>query len=156
LQVKFGSVNIGDQVASIPIKFTRDHLKSLNRCEEFFCGKQLTGSIGVLSNPPHISAEGDTLTQRQIVPDLEQTVGGVFTSKKFTVGPKAIGASLAFQISGIDIGELSHLANKEGRIVIKEVAGIEAKPRGRPPKSEDDDSEMGDDDDDEPLDDEDD
>lgn len=118
---EFGSVTVGDGVASFGVAFSRDNLD----CDEAnakLCGRRLIGRVLVTQN-------GESSAQSTNPDDVRHEVAGVFDCKSFRVSPKKITASLAFSIAEIDISKLAHFAKQCGRLVVDEIGEIKKPPK---------------------------
>lgn len=112
--VEFGGVSIGDQVARIGVKVSRERL-NINAADDALCGKRLTGRI----------VRGDfNPAQKTLFDDVKYEVAGAFDVKRFGVNTKEISFGLSFSVESIDIGELSHLAKQTGGLVVDAIEAI--------------------------------
>lgn len=112
--VKFGNVNIGEEVASLPAKIDRERM-NLIAADEAFTGRRLVGQIT-------IGGEDDTAGQAKL--DFDESVTGAFDVRSMRVSRKNISITLSFAIGSIDSGVLAHFAKKGGRLIIDEIGDI--------------------------------
>jgi len=114
--VSFGGVSIGQDTARVGIKIERGNL-ALDRADECFCGKRLTGKI-------ILGRRDDAKGQGKLIEDTDYEVAGAFDVKRIGVSPAQISTGLTFALASVDVGDLSHFAKGQGRMVVENVAEL--------------------------------
>lgn len=115
--VKFTQVSVGATTARIGVTINRKACK-LNRADELFCDRRLTGTISLGR------FDEDTKRQQKLIDDSDHEVNAVFDVNGFRVSADSIGLGLTFKLSEIEVGELSKLATKDGRLLISDAQEI--------------------------------
>lgn len=131
LDVDFKGVSIGQDTARVSFNVTRDRL-SIDDAENYFCGRRLVATAKLRS--------GDANGQTHLLKDMAPvSIKAAFDTRKFSVAPEVIGSGLTCLLTEIDVGDFSHLAGREGKLVIESVEDIpeEEKP-AKKAKDEDD------------------
>lgn len=119
LPVKFKNLSVGDTTTSIGVTVARSHGKlNLVAAEEAFCGKRLKVCLLV--------GAGSDPDQGVLWDDAQFRIDAIADAKKVSITPKLIGTSLQFQLSGVNIEELTHFANQEGVLLVVKVVDIPA------------------------------
>lgn len=113
--VEFGTVNIGEETASIGIRVSREAI-DLDEADEFFAGRRVDGEVKVM---PKDSAAG----QKQINGALPH-VATVFDVKRFGCNAKDVTARLTFALESIDVTELAQIAKRSGRVAVDLVGDL--------------------------------
>lgn len=135
LKVKFKNLSVGDETTTLGFSVSRDALNP-DAAEELFCGKRL--QVRLLAGP------GADPEQGILWDDVQFDVEGIADVKKYSVTPKLISAGCAFQISGVDVMELTKFAKREGILLVVKVLG-DTKDQADAEDGEDDEDEEGDD-----------
>ena len=114
--VSFGKISIGANTASIPLKADRSAI-SVSKADKNLCGHRLTGKIVASDSQPD---QGHFAGMDGATGELEAT----FDVKGFGVRPKHIGFSLSLSIKDIDMADLAHFANRQGRLIVEIVEAL--------------------------------
>jgi hypothetical protein len=133
INVEWGGVSVGDATARLGCAIERGELGmtafgQIGKAERLFCERRLT-------------VECDTNDGQKRLPGMDDslTISGSVDVKAYRVTRKAVGLSLTFQLSGIDVGTLAQLAKRSGRLTINHIEDVSEK--------DGDDHDHGDDDD---------
>jgi hypothetical protein len=132
MAVKFKNLSVGDEIATVGFSVSRDKC-SIDFAEESFCGKRV--KVRLLAG---VGADPD---QGILWDDVQHDVDGVADIKKFSVTPKLISAGCAFQISAVDVMELTKFAKREGVLLVIKVLGDAKDKAGEEEEEEEDDDE---------------
>ena len=116
IPVQFGKVSIGANSASIPLKADRSAI-SVSKADKNLCGHRLTGKIVASDSQPD---QGHFDGMDGTTGELEAT----FDVKAFTAKPKHISFSLSLSIKDIDMSQLAHFANRQGRLIVEIVEAL--------------------------------
>lgn len=143
LQVKFGKVSFGGEVASVGISIARDAIMP-DAAIELFVARRLKGRI---------VATGGADANQQPLPgmdDVKPDMTLLFECKGLGVKRKTFSATLNVMAEDLDDGTFSHFANKQGKLIVTKIDELPEGKRGRKPKGEQDvDDDEGSDGDDE-------
>lgn len=142
LNVKFGKVSFGGEVASVGISIPRDAILP-DAAIELFVARRIKGRI---------VATGSADPDQQSLPgmdDVKPDMTMIFECKGLGVKRKSFSATLNVMAEDLDDGTFSHFANKVGKLIVTKIDELPEGKRGRKPKGEgsepDDDDEAGDD-----------
>lgn len=133
---KFGSVSLGNGMASVRIQIPR-HTITLKQAGESFCKRRLVGRMACFpagDDPGQIYLEGDGFET------LKHHVTNVFDVTEFTTTPNVVKCTLKFGLAEVNVLELAHFSGAQGAISISEIEEIPDAPRRkRQDKSSEDD-----------------
>lgn len=115
MEVKFGSVSIGDREASIGLNMPRSTMP-LTRAEKTFVGKRLAGIIATDhgNGQPHL--EG--------LDDVNIEIHDVFDVKRLSVTPSDYTCRLTFAKGNVSLKDLGELAQSAGRLTVNSTERI--------------------------------
>lgn len=132
LAVNYGSISVGDEVASLGLSVERKNL-SLSKADAHLVCKRLTCTI--------TAAAGNDNPDQQTMPgmeDAEATVTAVFDVKGFSVGRKYIRFHLAAPKTAVDLASLTDYPKRAGRFTLLSVETIPEKAKAAAATAEDD------------------
>lgn len=110
IPAQFGKVSIGANTASIPLKVDRSAI-AISKADKNLCGHSLTGRI----------VASDSQEGQGHFPGMDGVTGeltATFSVRGFGVKPKHISFSLSLSIKDVDMKDLAHFANRQGRLVV--------------------------------------
>lgn len=136
LNVKFGKVSFGGEVASVGVSIPRDAITP-DAAIELFVARRIKGRIMATGNadPDQTSLPG--------MDDIKPDMTLLFECKGLGVKRKSFSATLNVMAEDLDDGTFSHFANKTGTLVVTKIDELPEGKRGRKPKGE---TELDDDD----------
>lgn len=86
-----------------------------------FCGKRLEGIAVASRNGAHPDQQQLPGVEGEHAPHVES----VFDSKRLALTPKHFSAGLTVALESIDVGDLAHIAKRDGRIRVSVLGPIE-------------------------------
>ena len=117
--VSFGRVSIGEGSVSIPVKIDREHLNP-EAADGLLCGCRAKGEIA--AGQEGTTEDPDQQTTFEI---MKHRQTGMFEIKGYSVGPKAISATLNLLLKDVKVTEIVEFAKRSGRLRIESVAPLE-------------------------------
>jgi hypothetical protein len=112
----FGRVGLGDVTGSIPVKFSRGNLE-LEVADEVLCGRRLDVHMVAF-------AKGENPEQKRLSGMERHEVSLQCDITGYKVTPKAISASMKFNMESVEEVALKHFAMRDGVLTIKNVGEL--------------------------------
>lgn len=110
LGTDFGPVSVGDETASIGVRFSKEELNVV-AAEEMLCGRRLDISIVALM-------DGEQDGQKRMAGMERPELKCVVDVKKYGSSPKWITARLKFALELVDLDTLVKFAKRRGNLTI--------------------------------------
>ncbi len=112
IPVAFGNLSVGDQNARLGIVVDRARM-TLSDAECYLCGARCEVKLWV-----DAMAKEDAPDQHVMeFSEAQHKIEAVVDIKRFSVGPKNIGAGLTFVVGNMNVNELASFAKKAGRLI---------------------------------------
>ncbi len=134
MECSFGKTSIGKETISIPIKFKLSTFEGLNEAADLFNSRRFDATIVV--DP---CSDKDASGQETLVDTTEEVV---VIAETASVGIRGdtVKTTMNIMLTGLNVEQMSHFAQRSGRITISNTQVIEPKK-----KSNDDDEDEDDD-----------